>query len=76
MNTFYYRYITPKDCDGTFDIVKEEVEDSGICKPFPTYITSVDEKRSAELIVSELNTIYRSVHKTVSNAKLKVQAQE
>lgn len=69
MKKLYYRYITPKDCDGTFDIVKEEVDDTGICQPFPTYVTSVDDKRSAELIVSELNTIYRSVQKMTSEAK-------
>ena len=75
MKTFY-RYIIPKDCDDTFDIVKEEVNEHGSFKRTPTYVTSVDTKRSAELIVSELNTIYRSVHKMTSNAKLKVQAQE
>ena len=61
-----YSYI---ETDNGYHIIREG-------KDISKCITTVDEKRSAELIVSELNTIYRSVHKTVSNAKLKVQAQE
>ena len=67
-----YEYAEFSNC---FDIIKT-VTDENTGNQTTTFVAEVDEKRSAELIVSELNTIYRSVHKTVSNAKLKVQAQE
>ena len=54
MNTEYW-YRKAKDCDETFDILKVTVTNEGEEKS-STYIASVDTQRSAELIVSELNS--------------------
>ena len=51
----YYKFKCAKDCDDTFDVVRVETNQAGI--ESEVYLKSFDEKRSAELVVSELNTI-------------------